>query len=118
MDEAPEQLSENESEPASEAKADDLTETPVMPNWVPALIGIVLVTMAALAVYTGIRYRNPTLANGIIHPRRIPRTTNGGGPPGEPGPGASLVFPGESGENAPSPNAPAAGSARAEIRGD
>ena len=68
-----------------------------LPSWVPTTIGVVLVLMGALAVWTGLRYRNPTLANGIIHPRRTPRGMTGGGPPGEPEPGASLVFP----ENAP-----------------
>jgi hypothetical protein len=72
-----------------------------LPRWVPTLIGIVLVVMAGLAVYTGIRFRNPTLANGIIKNRRPPRMT-GGGPPGEPEPGASLVFP----ENAPTAGGP------------
>jgi hypothetical protein len=73
-----------------------------LPRWVPTLIGIVLVVMAGLAVYTGIRFRNPTLANGIIKNRRPPRMT-GGGPPGEPEPGASLVFP----ENSPTAGGPA-----------
>ncbi|HEY8133616.1 MAG TPA: PEGA domain-containing protein [Thermoanaerobaculia bacterium] len=68
-------------------------DQPVLPSWVPTVIGIVLVLMAGLAVYTGLRYRNPTLANGIIKTRRPPRAMTGGGPPGEPEPGASLVFP-------------------------
>lgn len=76
-------------------------EEPQLPRWVPAVIGVVLVTLAALAVYTGVRYRNPTLADGIIRPKRTTARVSGGGPPGEPGPGASLIFPGESGDNAP-----------------
>ncbi len=68
-------------------------DQPSLPKWVPALIGIVLVLMAALAVYTGLRFRTPTLANGIIKTRRPPRAMTGGGPPGEPEPGFSLVFP-------------------------
>src|SRR5438876_10083147 len=82
-------------------------EEPGLPSWVPTAIGIVLVIMAALAVYTGLRFRTPTLANGIIKSRRPPRAMTGGGPPGEPEPGASLMFP----ENAPSASAPAPGSA-------
>jgi len=78
-----------------------------LPGWVPTLIGIILVVMAVLAVYTGLRFRTPTLANGIIKSRRPPRAMTGGGPPGEPEPGASLMFP----ENAPSASAPAPGSA-------
>ena len=72
-----------------------------MPGWVPTMIGIVLVIMAALAVWTGLRYRNPTLAGSIIHPHRTPRAITGNGPGGELEPGASLVFP----ENAPTAGA-------------
>jgi hypothetical protein len=86
--------------------------TPI-PRWVPVLIGVVLVLIAALAVWTGIRYRNPTLANNIIKSRRAPRGMNGAGPPGEPEPGSSLMFPGES----PTASAPVAGHARTEITG-
>lgn len=68
-------------------------DQPSLPKWVPALIGVVLALMAALAVYTGLGFRNPTLANGIIKTRRPPRAMTGGGPPGEPEPGFSLVFP-------------------------
>src|SRR5450432_1576743 len=93
-------------------------EAPLMPPWVPALIGVVLVAMAALAVYTGMRYRNPTLASGVITPRRPVRAMTGGsGPPGEPEPGASLVFPGDSADNTPAAHAAVSGRARAEIVG-
>src|SRR3954453_13500941 len=92
-------------------------DAPGMPKWVPAAIGLVLVTMAGLAVYTGIRYRNPPLASGIIKLRRPARPITGGGAPGEPGPGASLVLPDESGDNTPAPNTPINGRARAEISG-
>ena len=67
-----------------------------LPGWVPTLIGAILVIMAGLAVYTGIRYRNPTLANGIIKRRAAPRAITNAGAPGEPEPGGSLVFPGSS----------------------
>jgi PEGA domain len=106
MDERP------EDDPAGGAE-----DVPVMPKWVPAVIGVVLVTMASLAVYTGLRYRNPPLANGIVKIRRPARPITGGGAPGEPGPGGSLVLPGESGDNAPSPNAPIAGHSKIEIDG-
>ncbi len=95
-------------------------EPPVLelPRWVPAAIGLVLVAMAGLAVYTGLRYRENMLANGIIKPRQsTPRQTAGGGPPGEPGPGASLVYPGEAGDNTPNANTPVAGRSRAEVSG-
>jgi hypothetical protein len=87
-------MTEQPSEPPRERHP---PEQSGLPSWVPTSIGIILVIMAALAVYTGLRYRNPTLANGIIKTRRPPRAMTGGGPPGEPEPGASLVFP----ENSP-----------------
>jgi len=93
-------------------------EAPLMPRWVPGVIGIVLVAMAALAVYTGLRYRNPTLVNGVVKSRRPARAMTGGaGPPGEPEPGSSLVFPGDAADNAPTASDPVAGRARAEITG-
>jgi hypothetical protein len=105
---------DNAPEPAAEPGDGD--DAPVMPKWVPVVIGLVLVTMAALAVWTGLRYRNPPLVNGIIHMKRPARSMTGGGAPGEPGPGASMVLPGE-GDNAPSPNTPITSGARAEITG-
>jgi len=67
----------------------------------------------ALAVYTGLRYRNPTLANGIIKRRNPPRAMTNGGAPGELEPGGSLVFPGA----APNANEPSASRKRVEIGG-
>lgn len=90
-----------ETPPSEPPRDRHVPDQPMLPSWVPTVIGIVLVLMAALAVYTGLRYRNPTLANGIIKTRRPPRAMTGGGPPGEPEPGASLVFP----ENAPTAGA-------------
>src|SRR5205807_8667796 len=46
----------------------------------------------------------------------LARSITGGGAPGEPGPGASIVLPGEE-DNTPSPNAPITSRARAEISG-
>ena len=86
---------------------------PPMPRWVPIAIGVVLVIIAALAVWTGIRYRHPTLANGIVKSRRPPRPMTGAGAPGEPEPGASLMLPGET----PTASAPIAGRTRVEISG-
>jgi hypothetical protein len=93
-------------------------ETPLMPKWVPAVIGVVLVALAALAVYTGLRYREPTLANGVVKSRRPARPMTGGaGPPGEPEPGSSLVFPGGGADNTPAAREAVTGHARAEITG-
>jgi hypothetical protein len=86
-----------------------------MPRWVPVAIGVVLVTLAALAVITGMRYRDQTLVK-MMQPRTQPRG-NAPAPPGEPEPGASLMFPGDAGANIPEANAPVEGSARAEVSG-
>jgi hypothetical protein len=94
---------------AEENKPD---EAPPMPRWVPVLIGVVLVVIGALAVWTGIRYRHPTLANDIKS-RRPARPMTGAGPPGELEPGGSLMFPGES----PTASAPIAGRSRIEVSG-
>lgn len=88
-------------------------EAPLLPPWVPTMIGAILVIMAALAVYTGLRYRNPTLANGIIKRRNPPRAMSNAGPPGEPEPGGSLVFPGA----APDANQPVPSHNRVEVAG-
>ena len=114
MTEGPERGEGEQPEAPRERHA---TEEPHLPRWVPALIGVVLVLLAGLAVYTGLRYRNPTLADGIIRGRKSTTTAAGGGPPGEPGPGASLVFPGESGDNAPTASDAVTGRARATISG-
>ena len=82
-----------------------------MPRWVPLLIGAVLVTMAGLAVYTGIRYRDDDTLTAKVRPRRERTTTPA--PPGEPEAGASRVM----GDSTPSANAPVEGSARAVISG-
>lgn len=93
----------------------EVPEPPLFPRWVPVLIGVVLVTLASLAVFTGLRYRGGTLVN-VVRPRP-PQKRLSPAPPGEPQPGASLVFPGEAGDNAPVANAPVAGKARAVISG-
>jgi hypothetical protein len=86
-----------------------------MPGWVPVLIGVLLVTMAGLAVFTGLRYRQAAMTP-MIHSRRAPARTMASAPPGEPGPGASLVYPGDA-ENVPAAKEPVTGRARAEITG-
>jgi hypothetical protein len=87
-----------------------------MPRWVPILIGAVLVLMAALAVYTGMRYRDDGTLTQQMKPRRDRGMT--AAPPGEPGAGESLVMHGGEGDNeAPEANAPVQGNARAVISG-
>ncbi len=65
-----------------------------MPRWVPIAIGVVLVTLAAFAVITGLRYRDQTLVH-IVQPHQRTIRANAPAPPGEPEPGASLMFPGD-----------------------
>jgi hypothetical protein len=83
-----------------------------MPRWVPVTIGVVLVTLAALAVLTGLRYRDQSLVS-MIRPRHTqPRSVPS--PSGEPEPGASLVL-GDG--HVPVANAPEGGNSHAEITG-
>lgn len=89
--------------------------TAEMPRWVPVAIGVVLVTLAALAVITGMRYRDQTLVR-MVRPQAQPRTS-APAPPGEPEAGASLMFPGDAGANIPAANAPVQGPSRAEVTG-
>lgn len=70
-----------------------------MPRWVPVLIGIVLVLMAALAVFTGLRYRGGPL--GRAFGRAVAVVPSEGGAPGEPQPGASRVLHGAAGDQFP-----------------
>jgi len=93
----------------------EVPEPPLMPGWVPLTIGLALVVMAALAVFTGLRYRQPTAITRMITRRSTPRQT-APAPPGEPAPGASLVYPGDA-DNVPRANAPVETRSRAEITG-
>ncbi len=91
-------------------------EETTLPAWVPVLIGAILVAMAGLAVYTGLRYRNNTLVS-IVKPRRQVQHPTAAAPPGEPEAGASLIFPGSSGDNAPAAHPPVSGPSRAIVTG-
>src|SRR5919108_4507300 len=73
-----------------------------LPRWVPLAIGIVLVTLASLAVYTGLSDRRPTLQKKIVKSRSLPLREEYGAP-GEPQPGASRVLHGMEGGGAPQP---------------
>ena len=87
-----------------------------MPRWVPVVIGVVLVALAGLAVMTGLRYRDGTLVQ-MVPGSGAQRTATSPAPPGEPEAGASLVMPGENGQNVPSANEPVSGDARAIVTG-
>jgi len=86
---------------------------PPLPSWIPILIGAVLVALAALALFTGLRYRQNNLVT-LVRPHRGTTTANTPAPPGEPEAGASLLIDG----NAPAAHPPvAAGNARAVVSG-
>ena len=93
-----------------EQPQEPLIEHSVMPRWVPVLIGAVLVAIAGLAVFTGLRYREDTL---VDHVRPQRDRTAARAPQDEPGAGASLVMP----ESTPAANEPMPGTSRAVIQG-
>jgi PEGA domain-containing protein len=97
-------MTEPPSEPPPEPESEPL------PGWIPILIGAAL---AALALYTGLRYRQNNLVT-VVRPRRTATTPNALAPPGEPEAGASLLIDG----NAPPANPPVApGKSRAVVTG-
>lgn len=63
-----------------------------LPRWVPATIGVVLVLMAALAVYTGVRYRGGPL--GAAFGGGGTARAADAGVPGEPEAGGSRIVEG------------------------
>jgi len=96
----------------------DAPEAPRMPSWVPIVIGLALVIIAALAVFTGLHYREPAAINRMTS-RIIPHRNAAGrqtapAVPGEPAPGASLVYPGDA---VPKANEPVQSRSRAQITG-
>ena len=103
--------------PEPERAPEPEPESEPLPRWIPVTIGIVLVAMAALAVYTGMRYRESGTFTSIVRPKRVTGPAPASAPPGEPQPGASLVYPGDDAGNTPNANAPVTGRARAEISG-
>ncbi len=103
------------TDPSPESQQPESEPGAVMPRWVPVVIGAILVIMAGLAIYTGLRFRDDgTLAEHV--PARTERGMTPA-PPGEPGPGESLVVHGSEGASTPAANAPVEGSARAVISG-
>ncbi|MGZ7032093.1 MAG: PEGA domain-containing protein [Thermoanaerobaculia bacterium] len=88
----------------------------LIPRWIPVLIAAILVAMGLLAVFTGSRFHDSSLV-GIVKPRKPSRPATSNAPPGEPEAGASLLFPGESGDNAPVAHPPVAGAAHAIVSG-
>ena len=104
------------TEQIPEQEPDDGVPDPsLIPRWIPVLIGLILAVMAALAVWTGLRFRDDGPMRTHMRPRADQRAT--AAPPGEPGAGASLVLHGRSGETTPAAGAPVTDASRVEIRG-
>lgn len=91
----------------TEESATPLEEPPLeLPAWVAPAIGIVLVAIAAMAVWTGFRPRSRTEPRYVITQPQLPAAATGmkedsGGAPGDPGPGASSVVQNETGGAVP-----------------
>lgn len=110
-------MTEQPSEPPAEREPHPHPDPAIMPRWVPIVIGLVLVTIAALAVLTGLRYRDNTLV-GMVNSRRTTTTrATAPAPPGEPEAGASRVFSNDEGGHVPAANAPVSGDSRADVVG-
>lgn len=104
-------------QPRPEDELNEPSGPPVaaMPRWVPVLIGALLVTMAGLAVYTGLRYRDGRTITDHVAPQRERGSADA--PPGEPGAGESLVLHGDDRDTTPEAGEPVEGSSRAVITG-
>lgn len=74
-----------------------------LPKWVPVGIGLVLVALAALAIYTGLRYRGVRADRTFAETSTVGRVHQASGAPGEPEAGASRVLPGDE-DNIPQPS--------------
>ncbi|HXG57780.1 MAG TPA: PEGA domain-containing protein [Thermoanaerobaculia bacterium] len=103
---------------AERETGEDEPEQALLPRWVPVLIGVVLVTLASLAVYTGLRYRGTSRFPALVPKRDAAPRPASPAPPGEPQPGASLILPGEAGDTTPAAAAPVTGPSRAIVSGD
>lgn len=82
------------------SRDDDLPPPAVLPKWVPILIGLILIGMAGLALWTGLKYRDEAFRRPVV---RLPIKTapaGGIGAPGEPQAGASRM----SGDAVPDPH--------------
>lgn len=91
-----------EEHPRTSAEVADDDESLKLPRWVPLTIGIALVIIAGLAVYTGLTYRQQGIGRAF---RRLPmmNRVDRGGAPGEPEAGASRMMHGVAGDTIPVP---------------
>lgn len=108
MDEPPVREEQVSPSPAAVPQDDDLPEPMRLPRWIAPAIALLLVSLAGLAIYTGLRYRRAPLG-GVFPDRKLDMPREHGGAPGEPEAGASRMLHGERGENIPQPGAPLVG---------
>lgn len=82
--------------PGAEGEDDLEPSEPVvkLPAWIPILLGLVLVTMAAFAVYTGMTHRGKPFARALGHPVSLARRA------------VANVLPGDTEDPAPHPATP------------
>jgi hypothetical protein len=102
----PEEHSPPVESPEPPEPADDSGDI-MLPRWAAAAIGLVLIGLASLAVYTGVTYRREPLGQRFMRvplPERDLQTPSPG-VPGGPEPGASLIYHGPGGEQIPQPGA-------------
>jgi hypothetical protein len=102
---------------APDAERDTEPEPAPLPRWVPVAIGVLLVVLGALAVATGLRYRQDTLVGMVRTSGNRVQAPSTPAPPGEPEAGASLVMPGGANENVPTANEAVTGNSRAVVSG-
>jgi hypothetical protein len=89
-------------------------EPEVMPRWVPVVIGLVLVTLAALAVATGLRFREDGFVRVTQSQPDAQQRPSAYAPSGEPAAGGSLVL---SDDHVPTAKEAVTGPSRAVISG-
>ena len=110
---------ENQRDRSAEPAEEPGPPTAKLPGWVAPAIGVALVLMGALAVYTGMRYRGAGLGKDLIPERVIERrrpAIQPSTPPGEPEPGASRQ--GISGGQTPQANPITSTSPRLQIKSE
>jgi hypothetical protein len=98
---------EENSPPVEPPEPSDDSVDVTLPRWAAAAIGLVLIGLASLAVYTGVNHRRDPLGQRFMRvplPERQTQTPSPG-VPGGPEPGASLVYHGPGGEQVPQPGA-------------